>query len=156
MNEIEEKLMISINEIIGSKDVRVLNISINKMSKNPKIDIIIDSDNGVSIEDCAFVSQISNNLIELESDLQKTYTLEVSSPGINRELYNISDFCTFKGFKVKVKLKKTINKHKNILGTIESIKGDSILIKNEEGEIQINFNDIKKANLQRDIEIKKK
>ncbi len=56
MNEIEEKLMISINEIIGSKDVRVLNISINKMSKNPKIDIIIDSDNGVSIEDCAIVS----------------------------------------------------------------------------------------------------
>ena len=93
--------MISINEIIGSKDVRVLNISINKMSKNPKIDIIIDSDNGVSIEDCSFVSQISNNLIELESDLQKTYTLEVSSPGINRELYNISDFCAFKGFKVK-------------------------------------------------------
>jgi len=156
MNEIEEKLMISINEIIGSKDVRVLNISINKMSKNPKIDIIIDSDNGVSIEDCTFVSQISNNLIELESDLQKAYTLEVSSPGINRELYNISDFCAFKGFKVKVKLKKIINKHKNILGTIESIKGDFILIKKEVGEIKINFNDIKKANLQRDIEIKKK
>ena len=59
-------------------------------------------------------------------------------------------------FKNPTCINSMINKHKNILGTIESIKGDFILIKKEEGEIKINFNDIKKANLQRDIEIKKK
>jgi len=155
MNKIEEKLMMSINEIIDSKNIKVLNINIKKMNKNSKVEIIIDSDSGVSLDDCAFVSQISKNLIELESDLQKKYTLEVSSPGINRELYTIEDFCAFKGFKIKIKLKKVLNKYKNILGTIESIKGESILIKSKEEEIQINFNDIKKANLQRDIEVKK-
>ena len=148
--------MMSINEIIDSKNIKVLNINIKKMNNNSKVEIIIDSDSGVNLDDCAFVSQISNNLIELESDLEKKYTLEVSSPGINRELYTIADFCAFKGFKVKVKLKKILNKYKNILGTIESVDGESILIKNEEEEIQINFNNIKKANLQQDIKVGKK
>ncbi len=84
--------MLSINEMISDKNIRVLNININKINKSSQIKIIIDSDDGVSVEDCAFVSKISNNLIELENDLQTTYTLEVSSPGINRELYNVSDF----------------------------------------------------------------
>tara|TARA_B100000902_G_C27178330_1_gene847554 strand:+ start:190 stop:660 length:471 start_codon:yes stop_codon:yes gene_type:complete len=156
MNEIEEKLMLSINEMISDKNIRVLNININKINKSSQIKIIIDSDDGVSVEDCAFVSKISNNLIELENDLQTTYTLEVSSPGINRELYNVSDFHAFKGFKVKIKLKRILNKHKNILGTIESVNGEYILINNKEEKIKINFNDIKKANLQKDIEIKRK
>ena len=59
------------------------------------------------------------------------------------------------GAKIIINEKKILNKYKNILGTIESIKGESILIKSKEEEIQVNFNDIKKANLQRDIEIKK-
>ena len=153
MNDIEEKLHKSLNEMLKSKDMRALNIAINKRSFGYNIQIIIDSSNGISLDDCSLASKITNDVIKVDKIIEGEFNLEVSSPGINRELFSIEDFLSFKGSKVKIKLKKIHNDSKNIVGIIDNIIGNNININVDNQTTTIDFNDIKKANLRNDIKV---
>ena len=142
MNDIEENLFQALNEIVEKKDMRVLNISIGGLAKSPSIQIIIDSTQGVSLDDCSFVSKVTDDIIKVNGYYNDDYNLEVSSPGINRQLFTLDDFRLYKNSMVKIKLKKSVNNQKNILGKIKNIKIDM-----GQEEIDIEFKNIKKANI---------
>ena len=65
----------------------VLNVNINKFSRNTKIQVIIDNKNGITVDECAKVSRITEDVIKLDDEFKNEYTLEVTSPGINRPLF---------------------------------------------------------------------
>ena len=147
MNDTEENLFQAINEMIEKKDMRVVNINIGGLTKIPNIQIIIDSAQGISLDDCAFVSKVTNDLITVNSYFNNDYNLEVSSPGINRQLFSVNDFILYKKSIVKVKLKKAINNQKNYLGMIKDVNGQNIIISVDDEEVNIDFKNIKKANI---------
>ena len=147
MNDIEESLFQALNEIVEKKDMRVVNISIGGLTKRPSIQIIIDSIQGVSLDDCSFVSKVTDDIIKVNGYYDDDYNLEVSSPGINRQLFTLDDFRLYKNSMVKIKLKKSVNKQKNILGKIKNIKIENIIIDIGQEEIEIEFKNIKKANI---------
>ena len=147
MNDIEESLFQALNEIIEKKDMRVVNISISGLAKSPSIQIIIDSIQGVSLDDCSFVSKLTDDIIKVNGYYSDDYNLEVSSPGINRQLFSLDDFRLYKNSMVKIKLKKPINNRKNILGIIKVIKNENIILDVDQEEIKIDFKNIKKANI---------
>ena len=153
MNDLEEKLHLALNEMLEKKEMRVLNVSINKKTSGQDIQIIIDSSSGVNLDDCAFASKIAGDIIKIDNLYDDNFNLEVSSPGINRQLFSIDDFLLYKGFKVKIKLKLAVEKQKNFVGTIGNIENQNILIATNHKDIIIDFNNIKKANLQKDIKI---
>ena len=80
MNDIEESLFQALNEIVEKKDMRVVNISISGLAKSPSIQIIIDSIQGVSLDDCSFVSKLTDDIIKVNGYYSDDYNLEVSSP----------------------------------------------------------------------------
>jgi len=147
MNDIEESLFQALNEIVEKKDMRVVNISISGLAKSPSIQIIIDSIQGVSLDDCSFVSKLTDDIIKVNGYYSDDYNLEVSSPGINRQLFSLDDFLLYKNSMVKIKLKKPINNRKNILGIIKVIKNENIILDVDQEEIKIDFKNIKKANI---------
>jgi len=147
MNDIEESLFQALNEIVEKKDMRVVNISISGLAKSPSIQIIIDSIQGVSLDDCSFVSKLTDDIIKVNGYYSDDYNLEVSSPGINRQLFSLDDFRLYKNSMVKIKLKKPINNRKNILGIIKVIKNENIILDVDQEEIKIDFKNIKKANI---------
>ena len=153
MNDIEEKLHLALNEMLEKKEMRVLNVSVNKKTSGQDIQIIIDSSSGVNLDDCTFASKIAGDIIKIDNLYDDNFNLEVSSPGINRQLFSIDDFLLYKGYKVKIKLKLAVENQKKIIGTIGNIKDQNILIATDNKDIIIDFNNIKKANLQRDIKI---
>ena len=75
--------MDSINDILGIDNTRVLNVNINKFSKNTKIQVMIDNKNGITVDECVRVSRITEDIIKLDDGFKNEYTLEVTSPGIN-------------------------------------------------------------------------
>ena len=109
MNDIKESLFQALNEIVEKENMRVVNISISGVSKNPNIQIIIDSEDGVNLDDCSFVSKVTSDLININNYFADDFNLEVSSPGINRQLFTIEDYVLYIGSLVKIKLKKQIN-----------------------------------------------
>ena len=147
MNDNEESLFQALNEIVEKKDMRVININISGLAKSPSIQIIIDSIQGVNLDDCSFVSKLTDDIIKVNGYYSDDYNLEVSSPGVNRQLFSLDDFRLYENSMVKIKLKKPINNRKNILGIIKVIKSENIIVDMGEEEIEIEFKNIKKANI---------
>ena len=155
MSDLEVKLMDSINDILGTDNTRVLNVNINKFSRNTKIQVMIDNKNGITVDECVRVSRITEDIIKLDDGFKSDYTLEVTSPGINRPLFLEDDYRDNIDSKVKISLKKMQDNTKNISGIIMEVVGKSVVIKSRNKTYKIEFDNIKKANLDREIEIKK-
>ena len=151
MNEIEENIMNKLNDLL-TNDLEAINVSIFGNSASKNIQIMIESDEGVSIDNCAEVSKLARNIITMEKFIEDDYNIEVSSPGINRPLYNLKDFIKYQDEKVFIELKRNINNQKRFKGYYE-VKDNIICINHKNEIIEITYNDIKKANLVREIKI---
>ena len=151
MNEVEENIMNKLNDLLAN-DLEAINVSIFGNSASKNIQIMIESDVGVSIDNCAEVSKLARNIITMGKFIEDDYNIEVSSPGINRPLYNVKDFIKYQGEKVFIELKRNINNQKRFKGYYE-VKDNIICINHKNETIEITFNDIKKANLVREIKI---
>lgn len=96
--------------------------------------IFIDSPNGISIDDCVTVSRAIDPIIDEADPIDKSYCMEVCSPGIERELLKEEHFLKKMGEKVKVKLYKAYDGQKEFTGLLNSYNGD-VTIKAEDNEI---------------------
>lgn len=106
--------------------------------------IVIDKQGGVSLDDCSFISKSVNMLLNVSG---YNFSLEVSSPGIDRPLKKIKDFEKYIGKKARIITKESIKGINVFEGIIEKIKDEIITINIDKGAVEINFNSIKKANL---------
>ena len=151
MNDIEEKLMTRLNNMLDN-DIEAINVKIFGARNQKFVEIMIESSQGVTINTCADVTKIAQNIIKLDRLINIDYSIEVSSPGINRPLFNIKDFIKYQGEKAFVELKRSINNQKRFTGEYKVIN-KKITFPNQENTIEISIDDIKKANLIREIKV---
>ncbi|MDR1640512.1 MAG: ribosome maturation factor RimP [Clostridiales bacterium] len=95
--------------------------------------IFIDKVGGVSINDCEAASRRIEKVLDEKDPIEQSYTLEVSSPGIDRPLKKDADFERHKGSLVDVRLYKPIEKTKEFRGTLEGLADGEIAIVDESG-----------------------
>ncbi len=145
--------MNTINRMLEEDDTFVLNVNVNNSSKNAKIQIMIDNRNGVSLDECVRVSRLTENIVKLNDDINKEFSLEVTSPGINRPLFTLQDYKDNIGSSVKISLKKMQNNTRNILGKLENVTDLSIIVRSKNSKHQIQLDNIKKANLHKEIKV---
>ena len=101
----------------------------------------------VNIDDCELVTRyLSDKLDELDF-IDRSYKLEVSSPGLDRELIKESDYLRFAGSEVEIKTYEQVNGNKNFSGTLISKDGDLVKISVDGEEIELPLNKISKINL---------
>lgn len=143
--------MVKINELLEN-DLSVIHVGIFSNSGVKNIQIMIESEKGITIDDCANTSRLAEDIITLHKFIDDNYNIEVSSPGINRPLFSIHDFIKYQGERVFIELKRNIDNQRRFKGTYEVID-DLIYIKNKKEIIKISMKDIKKANLVREIKI---
>lgn len=115
--------------------------------------VYIDKEEGITHDDCVMMSREFEALLDRDDPLEGTYTLEVSSPGIERGLYKIGDFERFKGEVAKVKTHKPIDGQRNFLGVLEGTDEGIVKINDRtNGLVEIEFELIRKANLEFDAQ----
>ena len=107
MSDIEEKIKFKLNSILDDH-IEVINVRVFGTRSEKSVQIMIESKEGITVDSCANTSRKAQNIIKLESIIDGNYNIEVSSPGINRPLFNLNDFITFKGEKVYIELKKIL------------------------------------------------
>tara|TARA_B100000035_G_scaffold307647_1_gene311217 strand:+ start:37 stop:492 length:456 start_codon:yes stop_codon:yes gene_type:complete len=151
MNDIEEKLMNRINEVLND-NIEAINVKVFGVRNQKSVQIIIESTDGVTIQTCSNVTKIAQNIIKLDEIIESDYNIEVSSPGINRPLFNLKDFIKYQGEKAFVELKRNINNHKRFTG-IYKIINNKIVFQDQNSPIEISIENIKKANLIREIKV---
>ena len=89
----------------------------------------------VSIEDCERVSQEIGTILDVEDVLPDSYTLEISSPGLDRPLRDARDYERFAGRLAKIVTREPINRQTAFAGRLRGIEGDDVLFENEGGKL---------------------
>ena len=145
MNKLEEQLS-PIIENLGFEVVRIMTIGV----KNPTLQIMIerkDRENLV-VDDCALVSRAVSDLLDELDPIEGEYSLEVSSPGLDRPLTKFENFQRFTGYEAKIETKVEVDGRKRFKGIIAKTgDGEKIYIEMEGKEYEILFDDISKAKL---------
>ena len=119
----------------------------------PILRVFIDKPDGVTHEDCSAVSLHIGTILDVEDFIHSPYTLEVSSPGLERGLYKRQDYERFQGSPARMKTRTAINGQRNFRGRITGIEGESIIFEdNTSGQVFVPLESILKANLEIDVE----
>ena len=109
--------------------------------------IFIDKEGGINLEDCQNVSHLVGDLIEVEDIIESVYTLEVSSPGLNRVLKKEKAFIKFIGKKICVLCHAPLNGKKKFIGNLTGFKEQAIHLEVDGQPHTIPLNRVAKANL---------
>jgi len=119
----------------------------------PLIRLFIDKPEGVTHEDCSRMSHHVGTVLEVEDFIHSAYTLEVSSPGLERGLYKRADYERFSGRDAKIKTTRAINGQRNFRGRIVGLEGDDVIFEDRtSGRVSLPLGSINKANLEIDVE----
>ena len=133
--------------------VELVHTEVAGPDNNPIVRIYIDKPGGVTHEDCSEVSLHIGTVLDVEDFIHSAYTLEVSSPGLERGLYKPADYERFVGKLAKVKTGHPINGQRNFRGRLLGIDGRDILFEDRtNGKVRLPFESIAKANLELDVE----
>jgi ribosome maturation factor RimP len=109
--------------------------------------VYIDSDEGVTVDDCQAVSYQVSGLLDVEDPIPGQYTLEVSSPGADRLLFRRRDFERFAGSLVKVRLDRPLDGRRRFRGRLEGLDGDHAVIEQDGQAVRLPLEQIDEARL---------
>jgi ribosome maturation factor RimP len=104
-------------------------------------------DGTIEVDDCGEISTAISAVLDVEDPIVDPYTLEVSSPGIDRPLTRLKDFDLWKGFEAKVETTELIDGRRRFKGQLAGTEGDEVLITIEEGTIGLKFEWLSDAKL---------
>ena len=133
--------------------VEFVHLEIAGTKRNQIVRIFADKPGGITIEDCSNVSKAVEAAMDADDFMPAAYVLEVSSPGLDRELYSLADFEKFAGKLAKLKMKPDFEGSKALNGRIVKVEGTEITFDDRTtGEITFPYESVAKANLKIDIE----
>jgi len=140
-----------LSDIITRLGYECVNVSIRTDNGRLKLQILIDTLGGITAGDCELVSGHVSKYLDEHSDLpaldKGRYYLEVSSPGIERPLFTLSDYERFSGREARLRLSEPIEGRKTFTGIICTVRDDAIELDCEDGKKLIPFATIKGGNL---------
>lgn len=132
--------------------VELVHVEILGSKRDSVLRIFIDKPEGVTLDDCTNFSQKIEDVLDARDVVPGTYTLEISSPGIERQLYSLADFERFAGELAKVSLTNELDGQKNFVGYIRGVNGPAISFEDRsKGIVEFEHSQIKKANLKIDL-----
>ncbi|RUM94072.1 MAG: ribosome maturation factor RimP [Thiothrix sp.] len=118
--------------------------------------VYIDKENGVTLDDCASVNHQLSGVLDVEDPIKVAYTLEVSSPGIERPLLKLEHYQMFVGERIKLRLKWPVEEQRNYVGILRSTDESRIELMLGDREVQVPVEAISRGRLLTDIDLNRK
>lgn len=109
--------------------------------------IYIDSEDGINVDDCADVSRQVSAVMDVEDPITVAYNLEVSSPGLERPLFNAAHYQRFTGDEVSLVLRIAVQNRRKWQGIIKAVEGEMVTVTVEGNDEVFALSNIQKANL---------
>jgi ribosome maturation factor RimP len=141
---IKETVREAILPTVTELGYRIWDITYAKVGADYHLEITIDSDNGINIEDCERVHRAIDPILDEVDPIEGFYYLEVSSPGIERELRTDEHIAASVGQRVEAKLFTQKDGRKSLVGILTAFSGDSVVISENGNEISLLKNEISK------------
>ncbi|WP_120995909.1 ribosome maturation factor RimP [Stutzerimonas urumqiensis] len=109
--------------------------------------VYIDHPNGILVDDCEKVSRQLSGVLDVEDPISADYTLEVSSPGMDRPLFTLDQFAAHVGEQVKVKLRSPFEGRRNFQGLLRGVEDQEVVVQIDGHEYLLPIDAIDKANI---------
>jgi len=144
---VEKKLLELINPILIDMGFELVRLRLMS-GKEVTLQIMVARPDGfINVDECADVSTAISALLDVEDPIIDSYSLEVSSPGIDRPLTRIKDFEEFEGYDARLETLELIDGRKRFKGTLAGTNGSEIMINLDEGTIGLEFEWLAEAKL---------
>ena len=144
---IEKKLLGLINPLIADMGFELVRLRLMS-NKEITLQIMVARPDGfINVDECADLSTAISALLDVEDPIIDAYSLEVSSPGIDRPLTRIKDFEEFEGYDAKLETVELIDGRKRFKGILAGTNGSEIMINVDEGTIGLEFEWLAEAKL---------
>ncbi len=148
----KQSALIKIEEITervaAAEGLEVVEIELKGGGKNQFLRISIDKPGGVTHEDCQKMSHQMSEILDADDLIPSHYTLEVSSPGVERKLLKLKDFERFQGQKVKVVLREPVENQKSLEGMLAGVADGQIALDLAGGQrVHFLHRQVERANL---------
>ena len=134
--------------VLQEKDLDLVDVLYRRESSGWVLRLLIDKEDGVTLDDCTAVSREVSHLLDIEDIIEQAFNLEVSSPGLDRPLKSVGDFQRFAGRKAKVTTKEPINGNQVFMGRINKVEDELITMEVGQQELRIPFSEVAKARLE--------
>ena len=152
-SSVEDRVQAIAERVAIDHGLELVHAEVAGPDNKPIVRIFIDKPNGVTHQDCSEVSLHVGTVLDVEDFIHASYTLEVSSPGIERGLYKRQDYERFAGSLAKMRTRKPVNGQRNFRGRLLGIDGEDILIEDRtSGRVRVPFEVVAKANLEMDVD----
>lgn len=136
-----------IEPIVAALGLELWGIELVQQGKFSLLRIYIEREEGIAIEDCEKLSRQVSALLDVEDPIAGEYTLEVSSPGLDRPLFSAGQFAQFIGSEVDLRLRSPLQGRRKFKGTIVKVIDDSICLLVDGAEVDLANSDIEKARI---------
>lgn len=109
--------------------------------------VFIDKETGISVEDCEAVSRQASGILDVEDPISSDYYLEVSSPGMDRPLFELGQYARYAGHKVQVRLRMPFEGRRKYVGILKGVENDEVVLIVDDHELLFPIDSIDKANV---------
>lgn len=143
----QDQLTELLEPVVQTLGCELWGIDYRAQGKHSMLRLYIDKDSGVQMEDCERVSRQVSSVLDVEDPISGEYTLEVSSPGMDRTLYRLEQYKAYIGSTLNVRLRVAFEGRKNFTGPLKGIENDEIVLEVDGEEYLLPYELIDKANL---------
>ena len=145
MNRRERQVVELVTPTVASLGCEVWGVEHLSQGKHSKLRLYIERDDGVTVDHCAEVSRHVSDLLDVEEFSAAAYTLEVSSPGMDRILFTEAQYAAYAGSLVDVRLHVPFEGRKKVTGRLAGVEEQCVLVQVEDDEYVLPIENVQKA-----------
>ena len=142
-----EQLQALLAPVVVALGYECWGIEFSAQGRHSLLRVYIDKEGGVLVDDCAIVSRQISGVLDVEDPISVEYTLEVSSPGMERPLFTLEQFAKYVGEQVKIKLRSPFEGRRNFQGLLRGVEEQDVVVQVDDHEFLLPIDMIDKANI---------
>ncbi|MWV16479.1 ribosome maturation factor RimP [Pseudomonas sp. L-22-4S-12] len=142
-----EQLQALLAPVVESLGYECWGVEFLSQGRHSLLRVYIDQPDGVLVEDCEKVSRQISGVLDVEDPIASEYTLEVSSPGMDRPLFSLEQFAKHVGEQVKIKLRSPFDGRRNFQGLLRGVEEQDVVVLVDDHEYLLPIDLIDKANI---------
>lgn len=147
MSSIQQQLVDLLEPVADSLGCELWGVDYSSQGRHAMLRIYIDKVGGVALEDCEKVSRQSSSVLDVEDPIKTEYTLEVSSPGMDRPLYKLGHYEQSIGERIQVRLRLPFDGRRRFAGLLKAVENDEIVLEVDNEEYVLPIESIDRANV---------
>ena len=143
----EDAITSIVEPVLRAMGLQLWGVEYIGQGRHTLLRVFIDKAEGINVEDCAEASRQVSSILDVEDPIASEYTLEVSSPGLDRQLFTLDQYGKYTGSTVKLRLRENFAGRRNFSGLLKALVNDEVVLVCGNDEYTFPFEQIEKANI---------